>query len=207
MIQTLINFHKYNYFAVLKNLRKRFYMSEVSSIILFIGAPSTGKTSVINHLNKKGFVCYEEISRQVTQEARDEGIEHLFRENPLLFSEKLLEGRIRQYLSAQAIKNQVVFVDRGLPDITAYLDMVNTTYSEKFEEANHQYRYDKVFWFPVWEAIYKSDKERYEDFELAKNIEKYLIESYKSLNYDLIKVPKLSVESRVDFILSYLKLT
>ena len=49
-------------------------MPKKSSTALLIGAPSTGKTSVLQELEQKGFICFEEISRQVTQEARDEGI-------------------------------------------------------------------------------------------------------------------------------------
>ncbi|RRO22171.1 AAA family ATPase [Flavobacteriaceae bacterium 14752] len=177
-----------------------------TSIVLFIGAPSTGKTSVINALKEKAYICYEEISRQVTQEARDEGIEHLFREQPLLFSEKLLEGRIRQFLSAKALNQSLVFIDRGLPDITAYLDMIKMPYPDKFSQANREYRYDKVFWFPFWEDIYTSDEERYEGRQLAKTIEKYLLKSYRALNYDLIEMPKSGIDERLDFLLSHLNL-
>ncbi|TKS56085.1 AAA family ATPase [Mesohalobacter halotolerans] len=177
------------------------------SKILFMGAPSTGKTSLINALKGKGFVCYEEISRQVTQEARDEGIEHLFLEQPLLFSEKLLEGRIRQFLSANSVEQSPVFIDRGLPDITAYLDMIKKPYPERFNNANQEYRYDIVFWFPFWEDIYTADEERYENLNLAKTIEKYLLKSYKMYNYDLIEMPKSSLEERLNFLLSYLNLT
>ncbi len=181
-------------------------MSQKALTVLLIGAPSTGKTSVLNELKKQGYVCFEEISRQVTQEARDEGIEHLFRQEPILFSEKLLDCRIQQFLSAKNSDNPMAFIDRGLPDITAYLDMVNTDYSKKFTDANHKYKYDIVFWFPIWENIYKSDNERYEDIKLAQNIQDYLLKSYKSLGYKLIEVPKLSVKKRVAFILSELKL-
>lgn len=175
-----------------------------ASTILFIGAPSTGKTSIINALKKRGYWCYEEISRQVTREARDEGIEHLFLEKPLLFSEKLLEGRINQFLSAKEKNHFPVFIDRGLPDITAYLDMIETPYPDRFRQANQKYRYDKVFWFPFWEDIYISDEERYEDLKLSITIEKHLIESYKKYDYDLIKMPKSSIDKRLSFILSHL---
>ena len=47
-------------------------------IILLIGGPSSGKTTLINHLEKEGFICYPEISREVTLKAREEGIDHLF---------------------------------------------------------------------------------------------------------------------------------
>ena len=171
---------------------------------LLIGAPSTGKTSVLNALKSLGYKCFDEISRQVTLDARDEGIEHLFKEDPLLFSEKLLAGRIRQYEESVASPDQWVFIDRGLPDITAYMDMVNQAFPEKFETANRSYIYDKVFWFPVWDSIHKQDNERYEDLNLANEIEKYLIKWYTMYNYTLIEVPKTSIQGRVDFIISNL---
>ena len=62
-------------------------------IIVIIGGPGTGKSTIIDGLIDKGFCCYPEISRQVTLEAKKQGIEQLFLENPLLFSELLLEGR------------------------------------------------------------------------------------------------------------------
>jgi predicted ATPase len=181
-------------------------MSQITSTILLIGAPSAGKTSVLNRLQQQGFLCFEEISRQVTQNARDEGIVHLFKTQPLLFSQRLLEGRIKQFLSAKRSRQTQAFIDRGLPDITAYLDMVKIAYPQNFIDTNRQYRYDKVFWFPLWKNIYISDAERYEDFEMAKNIENHLIQSYKSLDYELITMPRSSVDQRVDFILSYLNI-
>jgi predicted ATPase len=180
-------------------------MQDNTKIVLLIGAPSTGKTSVLNHLNRKGFNCFDEISREVVQEARRNGYDHLFKDEPLLFSEKLLEGRVEQFLSAKKTNAEFVFIDRGLPDITAYLDMVNTSYPIDFEMANQNYRYDFIFWFPVWRDIHIADEERYENFELSQKIESYLINSYQNLKYDLIEVPKLNIESRVKFLLSYLK--
>jgi len=41
-----------------------------------------------------------------------------------------------------------------------------------------------------------------EDIKAAINIESSIIETYKSLGYTLVKVPKLSVNERVNFILS-----
>jgi len=180
-------------------------MQKKPKIVLFIGAPSTGKTSVLNYLIDKGYCCFEEISRQVVQEARKEGYRHLFKNKPLLFSQKLLEGRKNQFSRAQKQETTFVFIDRGLPDITAYLDMVNTTYPQEFIEANIDHRYDCVFWFPLWRDIHISDDERYEDFELSQHIEKHLINSYNILGYNLIEVPKYAVEDRVKFILSHLE--
>lgn len=171
---------------------------------LLIGAPSTGKTSVLEALKQEGFICYDEISRQITLEARAEGIEHLFKEKPLLFSEKLLEGRIQQFKASTTMPDEWTFLDRGLPDITAYMDMVKQAFPHKFEMANRSYIYDKVFWFPVWQKIHQQDNERYEDFHLANQIETYLLKWYSLYNYRLIEVPKTSVSNRVEFITSKL---
>ena len=53
-------------------------------IILLIGGPSSGKTTLINHLEAEGYICYPEISREITLNARDEGVDQLFLENPML---------------------------------------------------------------------------------------------------------------------------
>jgi len=179
-------------------------MQKESKIVLLIGAPSTGKTSVLNHLHDNGYMCFEEISRQIFQKAQKEGYVNLFKEKPLLFSEKLLEGRQKQFEIAKETKADFVFIDRGLPDITAYLDMVKTVYPEKYVEANLNFKYDHIFLFPLWQEIYRSDNERYEDFELSEKIEKYLINSYTQLGYDLIRIPKAEVKARAEFILSHL---
>lgn len=182
-------------------------MHKNSKLILLIGAPSTGKTSTLEELSKAGYTCFEEISRDILQEARTKGISHLFQKQPLLFSDMLLEKRKQQYYQAKKMNTNYVFIDRGLPDITAYLDMINTDYPDKFIKANEELQYDMVFWFPLWEEIYTSDRERYEDYKIAASIQQHLIKSYKSYNYQLIEVPKLSVTERADFILSYLKNT
>ena len=61
-----------------------------------------------------------------------------------------------------------------------------------------------MFWFPVWDSIHQQDNERYEDLDLANEIEKYLIKWYTMYNYTLIEVPKTSIQGRVDFIISNL---
>jgi predicted ATPase len=180
-------------------------MQKNTKIILLIGAPSTGKTSVLKHLSDNGYHCFDEISREIVQEAKQQGISHLFQEQPLLFSEKLLEKRKEQFFSAQKVNSDFVFIDRGLPDITAYLDMINADYPSRFIKANQQFKYDKVFWFPLWKDIYTSDAERYEDLRLATIIQHHLLETYKALDYELIEVPKLNIGSRAEFMLSHLK--
>lgn len=39
-------------------------------IVVITGAPSSGKTTLINELKEQGFYCFEEISRKITLEAQ-----------------------------------------------------------------------------------------------------------------------------------------
>lgn len=173
-------------------------------IILLIGGPSSGKTTLINHLEVEGYICYPEISREITLNARNEGVDHLFLENPMLFSERLLEGRIKQYENATT-EGKHVFIDRGIPDVLAYMDFIGDTYPDAFIAACETYKYDKVFLLPPWEEIYVSDAERYESYEEATKIHDYLVATYKKFGYDLHEVPKTSVAARFQFIINHLK--
>lgn len=173
--------------------------------IVITGGPSTGKTSIINHLKIKGFKCLEEISRQVTLEARKQGIEQLFLTDPLLFSQKLLEGRIEQHQQVIDYDSAWLFYDRGVPDVIAYMDYIGDDYPSHFVEACKNHRYDKVFVLKPWEAIYQSDNERYENFDQAVAIHDHLVNTYQRFGYDLFDVPFDSVENRTQYIVEHIE--
>ena len=78
--------------------------------IVLIGGPGTGKSSILREFIKRGYHCMPEISREVTLKAQREGIDQLFLEQPLLFSQMLLEGREQQYLEADKSKTEIVFL-------------------------------------------------------------------------------------------------
>ncbi|GAB1308986.1 ATP-binding protein [Urechidicola sp. KH5] len=172
--------------------------------IVITGGPGTGKTTVINELIDRGYSCKTEISRQVTLAAREEGIEQLFLTDPLLFSEKLLEGRAAQYLEADKTEDSLVFFDRGLPDVHAYMNFTNTEYPPLYETTCKAHPYTKVFIMPPWKEIYTCDNERYEDYKTSVALYKYLKKGYEELGYHLIEVPTGTVEFRTDFILKSL---
>ena len=95
--------------------------------IVLIGGPGTGKSSVLNELITRGYFCMPEVSREVTLQAQKKGIDQLFLTEPLLFSDLLLKGREQQYLNAAKSSEKIVFFDRGIPDVHAYLNFTNTT--------------------------------------------------------------------------------
>ncbi|WP_066225659.1 AAA family ATPase [Formosa haliotis] len=170
--------------------------------IVITGGPGTGKSSIIHALQDKGHSCLEEISRQVTLQAREEGVEQLFLTQPLLFSERLLKGRESQFYEANALEKSCVFIDRGVPDVLAYMDFIGDTYPETFVNVCKSLQYDHVFILKPWKEIYQSDAVRYENFEQAVKIHECLVNTYEGFNYTLIDVPFDTVENRADYILN-----
>ena len=170
--------------------------------IALIGGPATGKTTLINALKTQGYYCMEEISRQVTLEAQKNGIEQLFLEDPIWFSKQLLDSRKKQFLDAQNSNEPVVFFDRGLPDIVAYLDYIKSDYGQEFITVCETYKYDKIFILPPWKAIYKTDNERYESFDQLLEIQGFLKKWYSKFGYEINEVNIGSIEDRIKFILN-----
>lgn len=171
--------------------------------IVITGGPGTGKSTLVTSLEANGEDCFHEISRDIIRKAREDGIEQLFLENPLLFSELLIDGRLQQYQNIsffQDSDNPIVFYDRGLPDVTAYLHFKSETYPASFDKVCHNNRYDAIFILPPWESIYQQDNERYESFEEALKIHEALSTTYQNYGYTPIEVPKTSIAERIRFI-------
>jgi len=173
--------------------------------IVITGGPGSGKTSLIHHLQKLGYPVMHEISREIILEARKSGTEQLFLEDPILFSEKLLKGRFNQYEEASSISSPLLFYDRGLVDIVAYLDYAGTDYPQKFIDLCNEHRYDRVFVLPPWEEIYHSDNERYESYSQATSIYNMLKSSYEKFGYIIREIKPGTIEERVEQILNFIQ--
>ena len=177
--------------------------------IVITGGPGTGKTSVINALKIKKFHCFDEIIRDLTLEAKKEGDSSTHKSNPIAFvndpmtfNTNLINGRVDQFLQASTLKNEICFFDRGIPDVLAYMEFFNQEYGTEFVTPCKTYKYDMVFLLPPWESIYKSDNERFENFDEAQQIHNHLEKIYRNFGYQIIEVPFDTIEARTDFILN-----
>mgnify|MGYP001421591474 CR=1 FL=1 len=100
-------------------------------------------------------------------------------------------------------KENLIFYDRGIHEITAYLKSINksTNYWDRLPE---NYKYDLIFIFQPWEEIYKKDENRIEEFSEAKKISPFIYKVYDNAGIKIIEVPNLSIQERVKFILNSL---
>ena len=174
----------------------------MAKTIVISGGPGSGKTTIINQLSQRGYACYDEISRDIIQEGQEAGVDQLFLTHPELFSKKLLKGRIQQYIDAKLVTDSIVFLDRGIPDIVAYMDFKKEASPKSFTEACEKCVYDFVFLLPPWENIYKQDNERYETFEESKAIYENLKNAYINYGYEIVEVPFGNLIDRVNYILN-----
>ena len=190
----------YNNSCYFYKLKSKYLINDQLKIVL-VGGPGTGKTSVLNKLSNQ-FTCFDEISREITTEAQQKGIEQLFLKDPILFSKLLLEKREQQFLNAEKSNESIIFFDRGIPDVLAYLKYSKTKHPKIFNEKCLEYRYNLIFHFSPWEEIHETDNERYESFDQTKKIDTYLKKTYSELNYSVIDVPFGSIDERTDYIIN-----
>lgn len=167
--------------------------------IILAGGPGTGKSTIINSLSKK-FPCMKESFREHLQREKEEESGIDFLNTPLEFSYFLYKSRLEQFELGK--DHEICFYDRSLWDILIYLDLDKTEYPKDWEINIKNKTYENtVFYFPIWEKIYKKDSERLEDLEQAKKLDIALREGYIKAGFSLIEVPIGTVKERTKFII------
>jgi predicted ATPase len=179
--------------------------------IVITGGPSVGKTSLVEHLKSMEYICFPEVIREFTiEETENKNAENLksnpivFADDSLLFNQRLIAGRSKQYQESKLLNTDYIFFDRGLPDVLAYMDFFDQSYDATFTKACEDMAYDMVFILPPWESIFALDGERYESYEELIQLNECLTERYTHFGNIPIVVPKASVSQRVQFILNKL---
>ncbi len=179
-----------NYFAII-----------VKKKIVISGGPGSGKTTITNALTKQGFHCEEEFSRHIIEEGIQLGNGVVPWDKLDLFTEKVFEGRVKQFYNGDQF-DETVFYDRSIIDSIAYMEHDQEIIPKHYIRIAKKLRYHpQVFITPYWDDIYTTDNQRKEPSEKARSLEKSIINCYEKYLYDIILVPKTSVEKRVEFIL------
>ncbi len=160
------------------------------------GAPSSGKSTLIDYLSKEGYITYPETARIYIDEQLAKGVtleelrkdENHFQETIFSRNQKLEEGIDPQKL---------VFLDRGLPDSLAFYKLSNID-TTKLKALCHK-NYAGVFLLEP--LAFQEDGVRIENKQTAEKLHRFLKEAYSELGYKVISVPVASVEKRAKLIL------
>ena len=165
------------------------------------GAPSSGKTTVINGLADRGFRVKHEVARAYIDQrlAAGETLEQI-KADPLAFERHILFTKVD--IEEQLPPAETVFLDRAVPDSIAYFELEGLDTSEPLE-LSRRWRYRRVFLFE--QLFFEKDQVRWEDQDQAARLEDMLSRAYAQLDYEVTRVPVMPVHERIDFVLGHIQ--
>jgi predicted ATPase len=168
------------------------------------GAPSSGKSTLISELKKRGYKTVEEAARFVIERAVATGADYReLRKDAARFQREVLQMKIDT--EAALSHSDVIFYDRGIPDSVAYYEVEGVHDGGELRAALENCDYRKIF---VLDLISKenliADGARSETWEDAQKLDLLLEKTYSQLGYDVVRVPVLPLEERADFVLANL---
>nr|WP_102817660.1 AAA family ATPase [Burkholderia ubonensis] len=168
------------------------------------GGPGSGKSTLIDALERAGFARSQEAGRGVIRDQVAVDGPALPWRDRSAFAELMLGWEMRSYHLARQARGPVFF-DRGVPDVIGYLRLSGLAVPAHAEAAARRFRYHRrVFIAPPWPDIYTQDAERRQDFAEAVRTCDAMVECYASYGYRLIELPRASVKARVRFVLDAL---
>lgn len=167
------------------------------------GAPSSGKTSVIEELAHRGYAIQNEVARELIEECLRQG-KSLTEIRDAAHTQDLQRRILKLKVAREKglNRNTLVFTDRGTPDSIAYFRLAKMDTAAAIE-ASKIFRYRAVFLFERLPLM--KDGVRTESGPEAVEIERMLVDDYTALGYDVIRVPVVPVTARADFILQKLE--
>jgi len=164
------------------------------------GATCSGKTTLIDLLADKGFQTVPEIARQFIERevARGRTIDEIF-ENGATTEPVLADMQMRTEHGLR--ETDIVFLDRALPDYLFFYRSFGLNPNEILAECFH-HRYASVF---ILDRLpLQLDGARIEDDTYTVLLDEWLVRDYSALGYRIVRVPVLSPQERLAFVLERL---
>jgi predicted ATPase len=172
--------------------------------IMLSGCSGGGKSTLLAALKRRSFTVFEEPGRQIVKEQQLIEGSALPWINPAQFVE-LSVSRSMHQMALAARMSQRSFFDRGIVDAVSFLEHLNLPIPLHLENALKRLRYhQEVFITPPWPEIFAMDAERRHNFDEAEANYSSLLHTYQRLGYILVELPRIDVESRVEFIIERL---
>ncbi|UCD31915.1 MAG: ATP-binding protein [Desulfobacterales bacterium] len=161
------------------------------------GAPCSGKTAVISGLEQIGHQVVHEVARAYIDEQLQKGQSIAqIKTDILSFESHILYKKIE--IEQSLPESSVIFLDRAVPDSIAYYMIEGLNPDDPIQKSK-LIRYKNIFLFE--RLRFEKDDVRSEDEKIAAQLDRLLQTSYEMLDYDIIYVPVMPVDKRIDFIL------
>lgn len=172
--------------------------------IAIIGAPSSGKSSVIAALAARGYAVEEEVARAYIEERLARGDLLADIRGPDGVKQMQRDIFARTLARNEALDpRRLIFFDRGLGDAIFYFTRAGLDPAPVWDIAR-RHRYRAVF---MMERLpMTADDVRTEDDAAAQQMQQAFYADYTALGYAVTAVPVMPVAARADFILRCLDL-
>jgi predicted ATPase len=154
--------------------------------VVIIGAPGSGKTTILNYIKASGYHVEPEAARVVIQKQLQQG-------NPVLpWTDRVAFDRLILPVLREAFERarpgQTVFYDRGLPDLIGWALYEGLDPSFYLTLAK-QYRYEHTAYFALGDSSYEANIERPYTFDQAQLIYENLVQGYRMAEYNVCSIP------------------
>lgn len=165
------------------------------------GAPGAGKSTTLELLKKKGYKTVPEAARTYIESQLNLGIT---RDEITADPQKLQDSIANMIIESEMklLPDEMLFLDRGIPDNLSYYEYFKVTPPQFLLDAFEDCFYKKVFLMELLPM--KNDHVRVESDEEAQELEKLAYDYFKKKNLDIVRVPVMGKEERVQFILDNL---
>ena len=177
-----------------------------NKLILISGCSGGGKSTLLDELSRLGYLVVPEVGREIVKDQLEKGGDITPWQNPILFCERLIEQSVLAYQNTAKSappNNQLIFFDRSFLDAVSYYESLNMADRFKYNSLIEDLRfYPIILMTPPWKEIYSQDSERQHSFEDAVNEYERLMKFYPRCGYQIIELPKVTVDERLKFILS-----
>ncbi|MBK0369904.1 AAA family ATPase [Flavobacterium agrisoli] len=175
---------------------------QTENFYIITGGPGVGKTTLLKELEKSGYEIVPEEARKIIKqqvEAEENGLPWKDKKR---YTDLMFNVSVKTYLEIQlSNKNSIYLFDRGIIDSICYAEMCKLNISEEMNKIAIQCVFNKnVFILPPWADIYENDQERKQTWEEAVYTFEKMKEIYKKYGYNIIEVPKDTVENRKKFV-------
>lgn len=163
------------------------------------GAVCCGKTTLIDLLADKGFQTVPEIPRQYIERelAKGRTLDEIFASEADERAITDWQRRVENDLRA----TEIAFLDRALPDFLHFWRLHGLNPNELLAECLH-HRYASVFILDLLPL--ELDGARIEDETSTVLFDEWLVRDYSALGYHVVRVPVLSPQERLEFVLETL---
>ena len=167
------------------------------------GGPSTGKSTVLHKLASAGYTTFEEAARLHIDKliAQGKALADI-RGNEKQFQEEVLNIKI--HTEHKHDKKIVSVFERGIQDSIAYFQYYGWQLPESLKILADKAKYRKVFLLDPLKT-FTPDYARTEDMQFTEKLDKLLYDAYSNAGMEVVRIPLVPVNQRVQLIIEHIQ--